>query len=270
MAKNTITDALGSDSAALEDNAGVTGRMLIGGLDNAVRLQTSVVENYVKWLRSNNPNATPAQIQADMDKHFKRLATGSGGAAGLAAAFPGVGFITGAAAVGAESLVFLNAAALYSTASALLRGVEVRDAERRRALILAVVLGAPGTAVVDALLGDVKNKELQNASVANKINRISMPGLNTINTQLMKMVRNRFAKRLRTMWIGKIMPLGIGLVVGTIANRKLADQVIQNTRESMGPIPAQFTEPLPMQPAPEQGILAKINPRKWSLPKFGK
>ncbi|MEJ5998614.1 hypothetical protein [Corynebacterium sp. H130] len=246
MTNPVITDALGSDAARLNDNAGPTGRMLIGGLDHAVRIQTGAIEGYVNWLRRNNPQATPADLQREMDKHFKRLATGSGGAAGLAAAVPGVGFVTGAAAVGAESLVFLDAAALYTAASAHLRGVDIRDPERRRALILVAVLGAPGTALVDTLMGDMDTKEEQD--VATRINRMSLPTLNTINAQLMKMARSRLTKKLKTMWIGKILPLGIGLVVGTMANRKLADQVISNTRESMGPIPAQFLTPLPAAP----------------------
>lgn len=250
MTQPVITDVLGSDAARLDDNAGVTGRMLISGLDHAVRIQTGAVENYVNWLRRNNPQASPADIQREMDQQFKRLATGSGGAAGLAAAIPGVGFVTGAAAVGAESLVFLDAAALYTTASAYLRGVDIRDPERRRALILVVVLGAPGTALVDMFIGDGKNNDGQNKeggdkNVASILNRLSLPTLNTINTQLMNMAKSRLTKKLRTMWIGKILPLGVGFVVGTMANRKLADQVIENTRKSMGPIPGQFTQPLP-------------------------
>lgn len=252
MSNPVITDALGSDAARLNDSAGVTGRMLIGGLDHAVRIQTSVVENYVNHLRRNNPLATPADLQRTLDQHFKRLATGSGGAAGLASAIPGVGFVTGAAAVGAESLVFLDAAALYATASAYLRGVDIRDPERRRALILVVILGAPGTAVVDMFLGDVSDgdtKDKDGKNVAAKINRFSLPTLNTINSQLMKMAKARLTKRIRNMWIGKLLPLGVGLVVGTMANRKLADQVIANTRKSMGPVPAEFAAPLTERPA---------------------
>lgn len=245
MTQPVITDVLGSDASRLDENAGVTGRMLISGLDHAVRIQTGAVENYVNWLRRNNPQASPADLQREMDQHFKRLATGSGGAAGLAAAFPGIGFVTGAAAVGAESLVFLDAAALYTTASAYLRGVDIRDPERRRALILVVVLGAPGTALVDMFIGDAQNKDNGDKNVASTLNKLSMPTLNTINTQLMKMAKSRLTKKLRTMWIGKILPLGVGVVVGTMANRKLADQVIENTRKSMGPIPAQFIQPLP-------------------------
>ena len=32
------------------------------------------------------------------------------------------------------------------------------------------------------------------------------------------------------------MPLGIGAVIGTVANRKLAKSVIANAQESLGPL----------------------------------
>lgn len=267
-----------TDAAQVRDNAGFTGRMLIDGLNHAVRIQTSGVEKYVERMRRQNPGANPAHLQEKLDAHFKNLATGSGGAAGLAAAVPGVGFFTGAAAVGAESLVFLDAAALYTAASAMLRGENIRDEERRRALILIAILGTPGTAIVDAFIGDARHNagpsKKIDTNVAAKINQVSLPGLNSINSQLLKMARTRFTKKLRTMWLGKLLPLGVGLVVGTVANRKLADQVIKNTRESMGPLPADFAQPLPPNKDDANTIEAGqaeektgFNPLSWLLHK---
>lgn len=253
-----MTNTVITDAQRLKENSGLTGRLLIDGLDHAVRLQTSGVEGYIARMRRGNPQATPNDIQRELDTQFKRLATGSGGAAGLAAAVPGVGFVTGTAAVGAESLVFLDAAALYTTASAHLRGVDIRDPERRRALILAVILGAPGTALVDTLIGDPASADsAEQGGLAKRLNRLNIPTLNTINTQLMKMAKSRLTKKVRNMWIGKLLPLGVGLVLGTMANRKLADQVIENTRKSLGPIPAQFDSPAPEKPAHKRGLFRR-------------
>ncbi|WP_204318295.1 hypothetical protein, partial [Serratia marcescens] len=41
-------------------------------------------------------------------------------------------------------------------------------------------------------------------------------------------------------WIGKIMPMGIGAVLGTMANRKLAAKVVHSTSESLGALPSVF------------------------------
>ncbi|MCZ9308980.1 hypothetical protein L8V23_04280 [Corynebacterium sp. c6VSa_13] len=99
------------------------GRALVAGLDRAVRIQGSTVENYLNRLREKNPGASTEELQSIVDKHFRYATIGSGAGAGGAAAIPGVGLFTGAAAIGAESLVFLDAAALYTVASASLRGI---------------------------------------------------------------------------------------------------------------------------------------------------
>lgn len=249
-AARTTTDAVDSDPAALEERAGLTGRALITALDRAVKMQTSAITGYVAWLRSKNPDASPAQIQKIMDKHFKTLASGTGASAGAAAAVPGIGFITGAAAVGADSLVFLDSAAFYTMASAHLRGVDIRHAERRRALILVVLLGSAGTLIVDAAVGDLGSEK--GASVAATITRFGAPNLSSVNSKLMKTATKRMTKKMRGAWLGKMMPLGIGAVLGTMANRKLADRVIHNGRDSLGPLPAQFSEA-----APQPGAVAE-------------
>ncbi|ALC05531.1 hypothetical protein CDES_05470 [Corynebacterium deserti GIMN1.010] len=233
----TITDAVHSDPAVLEENAGATGKYLIRALDKAVHLQTGAIENYISWLRKNNPDKSPAELQKLVDKHFLNLATGSGAGVGLAAAVPGIGFVTGALAVGAESLVFLDAAAFYTMASAHLRGIDIRHPERRRGLILVVLLGSAGKAIVDAAVGDLSKK---NKAPGIAISRFNIGGLMEVNGRLMKYAIKQVNKRFRAAWVGKILPFGIGAVMGTIANRKIANKTIGNAYDSLGPLPATF------------------------------
>lgn len=237
MAKTTpITDALNSDPQALEDSAGLGGRLLIPALDKAVHMQTSAIAGYVTWLKRKNPDHSPQQLQQLMDRHLKTIATGSGASVGLTAAVPGIGFITGALAVGAESLVFLDAVAFYTMASAHLRGVDIAHPERRRALILVVLLGAKGSALVNAAVGEMGTKK----APATSISRFSIAGLADVNGRLMKMAVKRLGKRFRGAWLGRILPLGVGAVIGTITNRKLASKAISNAQESLGPLPKSF------------------------------
>jgi len=234
-----VTDGLGSDPKAVEANVGTAGRILINTLDRAVSIQSSAIVRYVDFLREKNPDAGPAEIQEIIDKHFMRLSTGSGAGAGAAAAIPGIGFFTGAAAIGAESLVFLDAAAWYTMASAQLRGVDITEKERRKALILLALLGSKGTAIVDTLMLDLgSEKGLPSAST---LARFSAPKLGEVNNRLMRTALKQVTKKFRRAWLGKIMPLGIGAILGTVANRKLAKNVITNSRESLGPVPASFT-----------------------------
>ncbi len=233
-----ITDGLGSDPAAVEAKAGPAGRALLKALDRAVSIQSSSVEKYVNRLRRKKPDASPQEIQRLLDKHLLTVVSGSGAGAGAAAAVPGIGFFTGAAAIGVESLVFLDAVAIYTVASAYLRGVDIQDPERRRALILLVLLGAKGSAIVDTVVGDLgRSKGLPTVAT---MSRFSAPTLGTLNNRLLRTALKQVGKKFRWAWLGKIMPLGIGAVAGTVANRRLAKRAITNSRESLGTPPATF------------------------------
>lgn len=117
-----VTDYVHSDPEALMQESGLVARWLVTGLDKAAKLQHKTIIKYVDRLKEKNPQATPAEIQAKLDKHFLLTITGTGAGAGVTAAIPAVGFVTGAAAVGVESLAFLDAATSYAVASAYLRG----------------------------------------------------------------------------------------------------------------------------------------------------
>ena len=115
----------------------------LGAIDKIISVQSSVIINYVEGVKKRNPDASPAQLQALIDKHFMNIITGTGAAAGASAAIPGIGLVTGAATIGAESLVFLEAAAWYILASAHLRGDDIRDKEHHQHECTAAPRAAP-------------------------------------------------------------------------------------------------------------------------------
>lgn len=241
---------IATDPSQIEDNAGAMGRAFIRALDRAVRLQSGVIRAYVDWLRRSNPDASPAEIQKIMDRHFLTAASGTGAGAGGAAAVPGVGLVTGTAAIAGESLLFVDMAAVYTVGSAYLRGVDISDAEHRRAIVLMVLLGTQGAAIVDTLVGP----DAKGASPAKTLARFSGPTLNQANSMMQRALYKTSKRRLRRMWIGKLLPMGIGVVAGTAANRALAKKVIENTGANLDPIPAEFAAPLPPKSAEEQEL----------------
>ena len=236
-----ITDALSSDAAALEREAGSIGRAFIAAVDKAVHLQSGPIRAYVDWVRRQNPDATPTQVQEIMDKHFRNAVTGTGAGAGAAAAVPGIGLITGAAAVASESVLFLDIAAFYTVASAYLRGVEISDPERRRAIVLVALTGSKGLAIVDTLLGE-NTKKLPTAAA---LSRFSGPTLVEANNILTRAALKQVRRKISKAWIGKLLPLGLGALAGVGANRKLAAAIVDNVSPSLGPIPAHFSSDLP-------------------------
>lgn len=239
--RREIDDATKADPAQLEKDAGPLGRAFINAVDKAVHLQTSSIRTYVDWLRRQNPDASPAEIQKTMDKHLKNTVTGTGAGVGATAAVPGIGLVTGAAAVAGESVLFLDLAAFYAVASAYLRGVDVDDPERRRAIVLTLLMGSKGIAIVDAILGDDATTIPGKSTLA----KFSGPTLTQTNNVLERMAMRSLNNQMRRAWLGKLMPLGIGAIAGTTANRKLADGVIENVHDALGAVPAGFATPLP-------------------------
>ena len=268
--RQEIEEALRETPQQLEKDAGPLGRAFIGAVDKAVQLQTSTIRTYVDWLRRQNPEATPAEIQKLMDKHLKNTVTGTGAGVGAAAAVPGIGLFTGAAAVAGESVLFLDLAAFYAVASAYLRGEDISDPERRRALVLSLLMGTKGLAIVDAMLGDDAGKIPGKSTLA----KFSGPTLANTNNVLERIAMRSMRKSLRRAWLGKLMPLGIGAVAGTTANRKLADGVIGNVQSGLGAVPAGFATPLPEKDNDgddEDGKGLSLNPKDfaaWILRQF--
>ena len=265
--RQEIDEALREDPAQLEKDAGPLGRAFIGAVDKAVQLQTSTIRTYVDWLRRQNPDATPAEIQKLMDKHLKNTVTGTGAGVGAAAAVPGIGLFSGAAAVAGESVLFLDLAAFYAVASAYLRGEDIEDPERRRALVLSLLMGTKGLAIVDAMLGDDAGKIPGKSTLA----KFSGPTLANTNSVLERIAMRSMRKTLRRAWLGKLMPLGIGAIAGTTANRKLADGVIDNVQSGLSAMPAAFASPLPEKDTDEDGKGLSLNPKEfaaWILRQF--
>jgi len=265
--RQEIDEALREDPTQLEKDAGPLGRAFIGAVDKAVQLQTSTIRTYVDWLRRQNPDATPAEIQKLMDKHLKNTVTGTGAGVGAAAAVPGIGLFAGAAAVAGESVLFLDLAAFYAVASAYLRGEDISDPERRRALVLSLLMGTKGLAIVDAMLGDDAGKIPGKSTLA----KFSGPTLANTNNVLQRIAMRSMRKTLRRAWLGKLMPLGIGAIAGTTANRKLADGVIDNVQSGLSAMPAAFASPLPEKDTDEDGKGLSLNPKEfaaWILRQF--
>lgn len=234
-----VTDAVGSDPKALEKETGVAGRALIKALDTAMGWQTSAITGYVKQLHARNLGETPAEIQERIDKHFMAFVTGTGGAAGGASVVPGIGFITGLGAIAVESVVFLEAAAWYTLASASLRGIDITEKERRRSLILVTLLGSEGTALVAAAMGDqpLRKQSPTKDPAAQLITRMGIPQLGGLNKVMFKQIQKRIAKSTRLAILGKLMPMGIGAVIGAGANRKLGKVLLESNRKSLGAVP---------------------------------
>ncbi|WP_019200330.1 hypothetical protein [Tsukamurella sp. 1534] len=232
---------MANQPAPIEPNlpAGYNGGGVLGNvIDRTSRLQAPAVAKYVAGLREDDPDATPAQIVEKLEKRYLLAVTGTGAAAGATAAVPGVGTIAAFGAVGAETVVFMEASALYALSVAEVYGIPIDEQELRKALVLTAVLGDAGLGALRATVG-AKNATLLNL----KKNPTGIPGLGKLNKQLMNMFTKRFLLKKAPLVMGKLLPAGIGAFVGAGGNRVLGKGVIKNAREAFGPIPTAWPSP---------------------------
>lgn len=222
-------------------------------LDTGSRLQAPAVAKYVDRIRRSHPDESPAQIIDRLEKQYLLAVTGSGGAVGATAAIPGVGTVAAIAAVSAETTFFMEASAVFTLAVAAVHGITPEDQEQRRALVLAVVLGESGMQIVQKSVGtSAKN---WGTAFANRI-----PGLSSMNDSLLKRFIIRFITKRAALMAGKVLPAGIGAVIGGAGNRALGKATITNARKAFGPPPS--TWPADRHLIVEADPLTAIDPAK--------
>ncbi|MFJ4652303.1 hypothetical protein ACIP5Y_13650 [Nocardia sp. NPDC088792] len=212
-------------------------KTVVSLLDNGAQVQGPAVTRYVGKLRDAHPDETPAQILTRIEKLYLNAVTGSGTAVGATAAVPGVGTITSLAAMSAETAFVLEASAVFTLAVAAVHGVTPEDKERRRALVLAVVLGESGMDIVEKSVGhSAKN---WGTLLSSKI-----PGISSMNDTLLKRFLVQFLAKRSAVMIGSVIPAGIGAAIGGFGNRALGHQVVDNARRAFGPPPPSWPRPL--------------------------
>ncbi len=211
-------------------------KMVRSLLDNGSRLQAPAVARYVDKLRRKHPTDNPAQLIIRLERRFVFLVTASGTTVGAIAAVPGIGTILSLFAMTAETAFFLEAAALFTLAVAAVHGIVLEDRERRRALVLGVALGETGMRTVQQGVG--KSAKNWPDLLANKI-----PGIRGMNDGLMKRFVVQLITKRVVLMFGKVLPLGIGAVVGGFGNRVMGKSVVGNARKAFGPAPAAFPAP---------------------------
>jgi hypothetical protein len=122
---------------------------------------------------------------------------------------------------------------MFVLALAELHGIRVSDPQLRRALVLGVLLGDAGIAVVRGEAAHAPHW----AQVLGRARREQIAG---INARVMRMLLTRFGARQGALALGRALPLGLGAGVGAVGNAALARGAIASARRAFGPPPADF------------------------------
>lgn len=204
-------------------------------VSRAVTIPSTSIHKHVDKVRARNPDASPAEIIKLLEKEYLRVIQTTGGAVGAAAAIPAVGTAASVALSTSDVATFFASSAAFSLAVADVHGIDVQDVARRRALLLATVLGDQGAQDVENAIGG--------SGVAwGKVLLTSMPRttLHRVNKALTHtFVKKQIAKQ-GGLLLGRILPFGIGAVVGWVGARALGHTVIAQSRVAFGAPPKRF------------------------------
>nr|BFE41057.1 hypothetical protein GCM10017544_20130 [Microbacterium imperiale] len=217
----------------------VDGRGLQGvvqtALDTALRVQADLIEKNLIRARQRNPNGTPSEAIMSLERMYRSALTGTGAGVGAAAAAPGVG--TGAALVlaGGEALTSLELSTLFALSVAHIHGVRVDEIERRRTLIMGILAGGGSTEMIKRV-AQRTGPHWAKTIVA----KVPASQLTAINKVLGRHFITKYGTKQGIIVLGKVVPFGLGAVIGGAANLVFAETAVRATRRAFGPAPTHW------------------------------
>ena len=231
--------------AATNGRPKASARALAQVIERSTRIHGPAAEAYAARLRRAHPGASPAEVDAKLEKRYLAALTTSGAAVGSAATFPGVGTLTALSAGAGETVFFVEATALFVLAKAAVYNIPADHRERRRALVLSVLVGDDGKRAIGELIGPGRTN---GGWLAEGMASLPLPTLGRLNTRMLKYFIKRYTVRRGALMFGKMLPVGIGAVVGGAGNRMVGKKIVRNARDAFGVAPARWPSTLRLLP----------------------
>lgn len=206
-------------------------------LDRAVTFPSEVVRTHVTKVRRKYPDAGPAEIIALLEREYLVVSATTGGAVGAAAAFPAVGTGVAMTLTASNVATYFAASAAFSLAVAEVHGIEVADVSRRRALLLTTILGEDGAKAIGELSVFTSGRW-----ASQLLTKLPLGTVRAVNSTLTRRLVRTQATKQGALAFGRIMPFGVGAVVGATGARALSRTVIRNARKAFGEPPTSFRD----------------------------
>lgn len=207
-------------------------RLISLALDKALRVHRSAVEKNVARARRRRPDATPAEVIRSLERMYRSALAGTGAAVGAVAAVPAVGTGTALALSGGEVLSSLELSTLFVLSLAEIHGVPVDELERRRTLVMGILIGGSGVDTIPKI-AERTGQHWAKQIVA----KVPASTLTQINKVLGKNFVTKYGTKQGIIVLGRVVPFGIGAVIGGGANLVLAETAIRASRRAFGPPP---------------------------------
>jgi len=217
----------------------VSSPFVVRGIDRLLTVQRPVVLAHIRSIRRGRPNATPAEIIAVLERRYLTAVTTGGALVGASATVPAIGTGTSLVLSGVETAGFLEASALFAQSITEVHGIVVDDPDRARALVMTMVLGTAGTELVGQLTRQAAGGPGRSAywgeTLAKSLPRVVV---GPIADRLKRTFIKKFGVAQGTNVVGRLIPFGIGAVIGGGGNHLLGRQIVRTAREGFGPAPA--------------------------------
>lgn len=240
--RRSTTDPL---AATGDGKPKASARALAHVIERTSRAQAPAAQAYVDRLRRANAGESPGAVVSKLEQRYLAAVTAGGVAVGSAATLPGVGTLGALSAAAGETVVFLEATAFFSLALAAVHGIPTEPRERRRAMVLAVLVGDDSKRAIAELIGPGRTS---GAWLSEGVASLPMPALSRLNSRLLKYAVRRYTLRRSALLFGKLLPVGIGAVVGGTGNRLAGKKIVRNARKAFGPPPARWPVTLRLLP----------------------
>lgn len=227
------------------DKPTAAARVLSRIIERSSRVQRPAVRAYLQRLRNADPSASPAEIVARLERRYLTTVIITGAVVGSLATVPGIGTLLAFSAIAAETAVFLEATAFFVLAVAEVHHIPADHREQRRALVLAVLVGNEGKRAVADLLGPGRTS---GAWLSEGAVSMPLPAVSQWNSRLLRYFVRRYTLRRGALTFGKLLPVGLGAVVGALGNRMMGKKIVGNARAAFGTPPARWPVTLHLLP----------------------
>jgi hypothetical protein len=212
------------------------------GVDGLLSVHRPVVLAHIRSIRRMHPGASPEHIIRILETRYLTAVTTGGAAVGASAVIPGIGVGVSLALTGVETAGFLEASALFAQSITEVHGIAVEDPDRARTLVMSMMMGTAGADLVRQLAGQVAGTGAPRNQYWGTLVTRSLPqfAVGPIADRLKSTFLKHLAARTGAGAMGRLVPFGVGAVIGGTGNHILGRKVVHSAREAFGPPPSVF------------------------------
>lgn len=251
--KEKITAAvLGPDGKPV---AGIQGAII-----RAIGVQRPLVVAYLRRLQRKHPRADGPELARLIKRDYMVAVTGGGAAVGASAVVPGIGTAASLGLSAAATVGFLEASALYAQSLAELHGITTEDPDKARVMVMAILMGEEGSAMISALTHQAAGRGVGPVKGWGSVfgNGKSSGAWGAIGAQVQKRFLRKILATQGASIIGRAIPFGLGAAVGGVGNRFLGRKVVESASLAFGPVPTTIPGGL----APRKVLSQAVDPAR--------